>query len=204
MNKCNCIIFAVIILYSCSNSEIRDRETQVVKESLQDTNSLLRNCIAEKDSFWDTDNFIKYVVIDSFYTVKLQINSIDTLLPYKFNCSTPKVLVPSVSSIYKDKICLIRGSGQHYREFTVSYLSNNKLIMKQYETALAINLKDNLVAYQNIDSTQVVYIEDIVSNKKKSYIIPSSFFSSNLVKANLSRNKLNLLFDNNRKLFFLF
>jgi hypothetical protein len=122
------------------------------------------------------------------------------LLPYRFICSTPGGVVPSVHGIATNKVCLLRGSGQHYREFVVCYLDNNILNLKSFETALASNLENNIVAYQGVDSSEFVYVEDIKTSLKRKYIIPLEYLSSNIFQATLSSKLLILKFADVKEL----
>lgn len=199
------IILLFSITFFACNSDVSSRKSgsTINPKILEPNDSMLRHCIPEKDTLFNDGNFIKYVIIDTFYTLQIQVGAIDTLLSYQFNCSVPRGLVPSLYSYYKSIICLIRGTGQHYREFLICYSDSNKIIVNKYETALAANLADNIVAYQSVDSSQNVYIENIKTGKKKSFVIPSKFSSTNISQAIIKDNKLFLHFSDERGLEFL-
>src|SRR5688500_9983110 len=119
------VYITILLLFtSCVNRSIDKKITE--KEvpgfsSENRTNSTLKECMPRNDTDINSNTSIKYIIIDSSFTIKLKINDIDTTLDYRFNCTAPPGLVPVIHSHYKNMICMLRGGGQHFREFVIAY-----------------------------------------------------------------------------------
>jgi hypothetical protein len=142
-------------------------------------------------------------VVDSFYTFKIELNGIDsTLTGYQFDCSTAPVLVPILYAVSDSAICLRRASGQDYKEFLVAYNESNKLVIKNYETALTTQLNNNLVIYQDEETSDIVKTNFRTDNTRrislpKQYCLPVRITKANILT---SSNQLRLEFSNDKKL----
>lgn len=201
--KQSIFLISSIIFFACNFNAREMKADNNNQRPLQHSDTSLRQCILEKDTLLDDDNFIKYIIIDTFYTLKIQVGGLDTLLPYRFTCSVPRGLVPSFYSFYRNTICLIRGTGQHYREFTICYNENNHIVINKYETALATSLEKGIVVYQNYDSLQLINVENIRTKEKRTFTIPAKFLSSNISQTIIKSNKLLLKFTDNKEVEFL-
>ncbi|MDF2188426.1 hypothetical protein [Paraflavitalea sp. CAU 1676] len=198
ISKTMSLWFFVLMSFSCINSthdsSIPKENFSVDKvESKYDT-SLLRGCIPQRDTVVDKNNSMQYIIVDSFYTVKLKVGGIDTLLSYRFDCSVPRGLVPAFHSYSKNMICLIRGSGQHYREFIISYAEDNKIIIKQFETALATDMDNTTVVYQDYSEREKIIVENIRNGRRKTFKIPSKYITD-MPRSSISNGKLKLAFS---------
>lgn len=204
MNKHIILVIISSIFFSCANKvdSSKKNKDNIIKEHLRGNDTSLRKCILEKDTLIDEINSVKYVVVDSFYTLKIQVGGLDTILPYQFNCSVPRGLVPSFHSFYKNTICLIKGAGQHFKVFTICYADSNRIIVKEYETALTTDLRNDIVVYQNYDSPEIVNIEHIRTKSRKVFTIPSRFLSKIVSKATIEKQKLTLKFSDNKEFYF--
>jgi len=196
MNKL--ILAAIFLLYNyCIQHSCKYTDTtksQVNKKNfLADTT--LKQCISEKDTTIDNANSVSYVIIDSFYTLKVKVGGLDTLLPYQFNCSVPRGLVPSFHSYFNNTIGLIRGHGFDHREFIVAYVNDNLVTLKQYETALAMDLENDIVVYRDYNHLEKVIVEGIKKEGKKTFIIPSKFATAEISHATITKGTLRLQFS---------
>jgi hypothetical protein len=202
MGKQNILVIISAMLFSCANNADYNHKNKNITEEGQSgkNDTSLRKCILERDTLIDSENSIKYVIIDSFYTLKIQVGGLDTLLPYHFNCSVPRGLVPSFYSFYKNIICLIKGAGQHYREFTICYVNDDRIILKKYETALAADLKSDIVIYQSYDNPENIIVENITTENKKIFTIPSRYATLGISNALINKGKLQLKFSDGKVL----
>jgi hypothetical protein len=132
--------------------------------------------------------------------LKLQVAGFDTLLPYQFNCSVPKGLVPTFYAFYKNIICLIKGAGQNYREFTICYLNDSKLVIKKYETALATDLRSDIVVYQNYSNPENILAEHIKTGSKKTFIIPLKYRKAGIASTLINNGDIELRFSDGQLL----
>lgn len=156
----------------------------------------LNFCMPKIDTIIDGKNAINLVPFDTFYTVKIKVEGIDTSLSYKFNCLTAKGLVPTLYSFYEGTLCLIAGSGFDYRQFTIAYAYGNKVKLKDYETALATDLKNDLVVYKDYDHPEKLIVQDFKTDAKKEFIIPSKFTISEIPEAVVEHGKVQLRYSN--------
>jgi hypothetical protein len=132
------------------------------------------------------------------------VNGLDTLLPYKFDCNTPKGLIPTFYSYHKGMFCLIRGSAFDYREFVLVYESEGEIILKNYETALVADLKRNLVVYRNYKQPEKIEVENIKTGKKKVFLVPNEMISAGIPNVFFLKNGISLIYSNGRKFHFAF
>jgi hypothetical protein len=190
------------MFFSCTNGVDNRNKSSSIEKDIKKNDTSLRKCILEKDTMIDHKNLIKYVIVDSFYTLKIQVGGLDTLLPYQFDCSVPRGLVPSFYSFFKNTVCLIKGTGQHYREFIICYVENNRIIIKHYETALATDLQNDIVVYQNPDTTKKIYVANIKGVSKKIFNLPAVYAGLPITKTTITKNTLSLIFSNDKKVIF--
>lgn len=194
------ILFSIALI-SCSGNKINDVKS-ISKSKADSIGNPLKRCILEKDTIFDNGNSIRYVVFDSFYTVQIKLNGEDTLLPYQFNCSVPRGLVPSFHSFYNNIICLIRGYGFNYRAFTICYNDSDQIVIKDYETALATDLRNDIVVYQDTSNSSNIIIQKIHNEQRKIIQIPKSFQNTNVVNTEIKGPKVIINFADG-KLFLL-
>jgi len=196
----NIIIFAIFVtVISCTNQTSDNSSSNGLatkRPSIKDT--LLQQCIHENDTIINEANAVNYVIIDSFYTLKVKIGGLDTLLPYQFDCSVPRGLVPSIHSYYKNTICLMRGHGFDYREFVIGYVNNNQIVLKQYEIGLIADLKNDIVVYRNYNQLEKIIVEDIKKENKKTFIIPSNLATTGISSAAILKGRLQVKFSDGR------
>jgi hypothetical protein len=187
--KINYLIICILLFARCaykSNKEITKNKViaDTVKLVKNDKGNF-RNC-SRKDTIINDNFLIKYIPISSFYSIKLEINNVDTLLNYKFDCNTPRGLVPSYYTHTAQYLCLLRGSGQYFREFIITYVDNGSIKSKVYETAICVDLSKELVAYQDANKTEIIYVEHIKSGNKKKFLISKS--KPNIIKQGQLKN----------------
>ena len=191
------MLIFILVLFSCKEKEKKHVENpaKTAKPAEEKkTKEDIRNCIPDDTAIINTGASVRYVVIDSFFAVKLSINSIDTLLDYRFDCSAPSGLVPDLKIFYKDKMCLVRGYGQHYREYVIAYLENGKMMVRFYETALAENIKRDIVVYQNPDSPKNIVIENFKTGNRRIIVLSDNFDSWRIINSDIKNNILQLDF----------
>lgn len=187
------IISLLFILNSCKEEGIKKHNIDKSKKSESD----IRKCINHSDTAFGSNNSIKYIVIDSFYTLKIKLNRADTVLDFQFNCSVPYGLVPVLHSYSEHTICLVIGTGQHYREFFILSDYNDSLIINRFETALTTDLKNNKVVYFSNES---LIVEDIKLKSKEEYKIEPIPISKNIQKTNLQSDNVQIIFTDSTKL----
>ena len=161
---------------------------------------LLKDCIPVNKADHNDSNFVKYIIIDSFYSIELKIGTLDTILAYRFDCTTPRGLVPRLYSNYKDVLCLESGSGRDYREFIIAYLNKSKIVLKRYEIALTENLKRDMIVYRNYNQSAVIVIENFRTNKRRIFKLPAKYESKYIVNATIHRFLIELKFDDGDEL----
>lgn len=66
-------------------------------------------------------------------------------------------------------VCLVRGFGQHYRQFIISYINENKIIIKYYETALTTDIDKAIVEYKDENRQEEIIVENIRSGSQKTF-----------------------------------
>ena len=131
----------------------------------------------------------------------MKVGGIDTLLNYQFNCHVPRGLVPSLHSYFGNAVCLIRGSGQHYKELVIAYIEGENVVLKKYETALATDLKTYTVIYQNYKKPEEIIVEDIKTASKQVFILPARYVNSNIISTSVKNKKLEISLSNGRMVF---
>jgi hypothetical protein len=201
MIRINLFVSLLILLFSCKEKkEDKDLKTPVVseKKTAPPIEADIRKCIDNSDTLLDNNTSVKYVVVDTSFTVKLTIDGIDTLLGYRFDCRVPGGLVPELQQSYNNKLCLLRGSGQHYREYLIAYTEKGKINIKYYEIALATDLKNDLVVYQDYDSLTNVVIENFKTGKKKIIVLPDIYSPPFIINSSIKRNILRLEFSDGK------
>jgi hypothetical protein len=188
--------FLLFLSGSCANStqDSAKESASLIKVENRNDTLLLKECIPQKDTFIDNSNSVRYVIVDSFYTVKVRVGGIDTVLGYQFNCSVPRGLVPVLHSYSKNMIGLIKGSGQHYREFIIIYVNNRRVIIKNYETALATDMGNNIVVYRNEEDQGKIVVENIKNGNKRMFIVPEKYITE-VPRSSISKGKLRLTFS---------
>jgi hypothetical protein len=190
-------IVLIALLFSC-NSPKKDGPT-----SLELRKDSIAKCINENDTVVNSKTSVEYVVVDSFYTFKLELNGIDsTLTSYKFDCSTASALVPALYAVSDSAICLRSTSDQDYKDFLIAYPDNNKLTIKNYEMALVAQLSNNVVIYQDEKTSDIVKANFRTDNTQhislpKQYCLPVKITKANILT---SSNQLRLEFTNDKKL----
>lgn len=191
-------VFLWLIAIACANKKEPKKlgsETKIFSK----VDTSVRACIPYGDTVLDQKNSVGYVVVDSFFTLRVKIDGNDTLLPYRFDCSVTRGLVPSLYAYYKNTICLLRGAGQNFRQFVVCYENKDSIFIKKYETALGVDLKHSIVVYQDFKNPETIYIVNFRNgNKKVVYIsmkspstrIVETFFLKGVVFFRLDNGKL--------------
>jgi hypothetical protein len=187
--------FSIIIFFASCNNNQPEFAGPPAKPQSVDRESLL-SCFDRTDTIFDNLNSIRYVILDSSFSLKIKIGGVDTLMGYRFNCSTPRVLVPGFYSSSQNMICLKRGYGQHFREFIILYNDHDQIFIKTYETALATDLKNDLVVYRDYDSLHHVIAERIRGGSKNVFIIPEKFRkTTEIPEAEIVRGKLRIKYS---------
>jgi hypothetical protein len=197
-------ILCLLLLISCFHTNVDDKVVEKSLPVIQVKNradSLLKKCIPHNDTGLNSNTSIKYIIIDSFFTVKLEINGIDTVLAYRFNCTAPRGLVPVIHSYYRGTLCMLRGGGQHFREFIIAYYDQEKIFIKEYETALATDLVNNFVVYRNYMRQEEIIVENIRTSHKKKLMLPVSYAHQPILDATIKNRKLKLGFSGNKLVF---
>jgi|GEM_PF-2681049 hypothetical protein len=192
-------IALVVLLFSCNSADKKNEASALSAQQLKDS---VRACILDDDAVINKQTAVQYVVVDSFYTVKLKVNGMDSTLAYQFNCSTPPSLIPVLSLSSDSAICLQNMSAQDHKTFLIAYPDNNKLAIKNYEIALTTQLNNSIVIYQDEKSSDIVK-ENFRTEKKQHYSLPDQYhLPVKITKANIltSSNQLRLEFSNDKKL----
>jgi len=191
-------IVLIALLFSCNSAVKKDAPT-----SLELRKDLIAKCINENDTVINSKTSVEYVVVDSFYTFKIELNGIDsTLTDYKFDCSTAPLLVPALYAVSDSAICLRSTTGQDYKDFLIAYPNNDKLVIKNYEMALVAQLSNNVVIYQDEKTSDIVKANFRTDNTQhislpKQYCLPVRITKANILT---SSNQLRLEFTNGKKL----
>lgn len=203
-----CINICIIVLLSCNdyrnqnNHLISHQDTETKKKGAENTHldSGKWECIDRKDTLLPNTSYVKYVDLDSVLGIKICISNISEVLPYGFDCSTPDGLIPVLHSYYNNIICLKRGYSQNFREFIVYVLKNEKITVRTYEIALATDLPNNIVVYQNYDTLTQIVIENFETNNKNLLEIPEELITEVIINSEIKKNRILLEFSNGVKL----
>jgi hypothetical protein len=191
-------IVLIVLLFSCNSAVKKDGPT-----SLELRKDSIAKCINENDTVVNSKISVEYVVVDSFYTFKIELNGIDsTLTSYKFDCSTESALVPTLYGVSDSAICLRSASGQDNKDFLVAYPDNDKLTIKNYEMALVAQLNNNVVIYQDEKTSDIVKANFRTDNTQHISLPQQYCLPVRITKANIltSSNQLRLEFTNGKKL----
>jgi hypothetical protein len=190
-------IVLVALLFSC-NSAKKDGPT-----SLELRKDSIAKCINENDTTVNSKTSVEYIVVDSFYTFKIELNGIDsTLTGYKFDCATAPALVPALYAASDSAICLRSTSGQDDKDFLIAYPDNDKLTIKNYSMALVAQLSNNVVIYQDEKTSDIVKANFRTDNAQHISLPEKYCLPVRITKANIltSSNQLRLEFTNGKKL----
>lgn len=198
------IIIFCFIIFSCAGNNTEYKKTSVPeheidKATIEDDSLRIANCMRNIDTVLDDNKYIKYVVLDSFYDVKVGIKNTDTLLGFKFDCTTPGGLVPNYFLQTKDKLYLKRGYGQHFREVIICGLSNGKIEVDRFESEVAYEAKYDFAYKENIDDDKLI-LQDLRANKRKILSIPKNLAEDTIVKTEISKNNVVLNFPRDKKI----
>lgn len=195
------INICLIFLSSCTNCRI-DKYQSISHQEIDTIKHIVRvdsrkwSCIDRKDTLLVNNSYVKYVDLDSVIGIEVCINGISEVLSYGFDCSIPNALVPILHSYSNNRICLKRGQGENFREFIICALKNGKLVNRTYEIALATDLPNNIVVYQNYDTLTQIVIENLETNSKKVLIIPEELITEVIINTKINKHSLLLEFSN--------
>jgi hypothetical protein len=200
--KLSYVVFLLTLL-SCSakKNEIHLNTAQNKKVTVNFIPNL-KKCLPE-DTIITSKSFVKYILQDTSFDVKVQINNKDTLLGFGFACDAPPGLIPEIYGANKNTICLFHGYGQNFREFIICHLNGNLIDINRYEIALAFDEINNNVAFRNYDSPGIIYVKNIVTNKIKKFVLPPDLSYDWISSATLCKQWLFLKFQNQKHLRFL-
>ena len=162
----------------------------------------LKKCLP-KDTIVNNKISVNYIIQDTSFNVKVQINGTDTLLGFGFDCSAPPGLIPKLYAANENTICFFHGYGQHFREFIICQLNEKLIHIKRYEVALAFDKQNNNVAFQNYDSPDSINIENIKTKKIKTILLPNDLKYKRIFSATLAKQRLNLKFEDRKTVSFL-
>ncbi|PSK93099.1 hypothetical protein [Taibaiella chishuiensis] len=187
---------------ACTDRQAGDRDKAKHDKPKERVKARLEDCIYRKDTLFDATSSLKYVIRDTFYDVRVQLENKDTMLGYRFDCTVPQGLVPAFYAYHKHTLCLLRGSGQSYREFTICYIHDGRMMVKYYETALAAKLEEDLVVYQDYNEPRKIIMEDIRTEQQKIVKLPGSLTNTAIIRTRISKNKLVIELANEQQITF--
>lgn len=192
-----------MILVSCSykknntpSTAKNEEDKRILKDSIA---ARVKNCIPPDTSIKTVG--VRYFDRDSVFQVQVWIEKYDTILPTYFDCNIPFGLVPIIYSVSNDIVCLLKGYGQNYRIFIICYLEKGKIILKQYETAMFTDLKNERVVYQEYNNPTRIIVENIRTGKKQIFNINSKPIYSHFHEGKIENNKLILFVDSSKIVF---
>ena len=194
-------IFLIFIISSCNiKTPVITRKVELKKYldnkiHFKNKQDYQRKCFTEKDTIFNENNYLKYVLIDTFFHAKIRIGGKDTILGYCYDCSSG--LIPDNIEFKNNSICFKIGYGFHYRKYVYLENINNKIIIKNFETALAIDMKRNILAYLDETDNKII-IENLKNGKKQ--IFESHYSPSFTQYAEIIQNKLKLKFSDGEEL----
>jgi len=189
-------IIPVILLLSCGHNEGGQKQDF----ANNDANIQRKNLDCMPNDTMINKNRVRYIGGDSTFSVKITIDEHDSILPHRFSCSVPPDLFPTLYAEAKGVICLRRSSGRDFIEFIICYVDNSKMFLRTFEIALAIDLKNDNVIYQNYDSLEYVIVENYKTGYQQIVKIPPEIISPRVYDAGIKNNSLTLLFFDDKKL----
>jgi hypothetical protein len=190
----NHLIFLLIVfLVSCTNTSNQQKETKQIQSTKQET---LPGCIHQKDTILNSYFAITYHIKKDFFDVKIKISNLDTLLGYKFDCSTPAVLVPSYYNHLSNSLLLTRGQSNSFREMTVCSLINNKITIRQFESERSMNA-DYDFAYKLNDNDSFLILSSRVNSLKTRHIkIPHKISTDSIILTRIAKDHIIIITEN--------
>lgn len=194
------------MILSCNQQEEKKPSSEIKKEQKSKEVNLTalsrdKECIPGDTSIRTVG--VRYINKDSVFQVQVWIDKYDTILPYFFDCIIPFGLVPKLYDASKDIVCLLRGYAQEYRTFIVCYLEKGKIIIKEYETAMFTDLKNDRVVFQEYNDPKKIYVENIRTGYRKIFVIDSRPILSHFHEGRIENNRLILFYDKSKIVFSL-
>ncbi|MEO8146980.1 MAG: hypothetical protein ABI723_05045 [Bacteroidia bacterium] len=147
------ILFLAFLYSGCSNVEKKSHDDIAAKAKERD--SSIYQCMYKWDTIISEGTFVKYIVVDSFYTVEVSIQGKDTILGYQFDCRSPHKYVPKFFYNDSNSIYLVVCSSPNDGEITICELINGQMKMDSYRME------------RSAESNRDIFIYKIASDKTK-------------------------------------
>ncbi len=132
---------------------------------------------------------VKYIRKDSIFRIEMKINQAKKLLDIDYSCSLPDVGIPRLNRWYSDLICLENSCGDRCVVYKVyRQIGDSIILVNNYNSALAIDLKNEICIYGNEKKPSEIYIEDLETKNR---------FSKQLIRDKSYNDILALFFNEN-------
>lgn len=165
-----------VLCFSCENTG--QKSSNMSKQDSSSINSKTKkvlNCLPKIDTVFD-GNAIKYFITDSCIKVKVSFKSgKDTILSECYDCQAATSFIPKLHNYKDDFIFLLMGHGFDYREFMVLHCFAGKIHVKNYETALNVDVKREVLVYQNYENGRELHFVYYKKGKERVVLLPEKF-----------------------------
>jgi hypothetical protein len=190
------ILLVIVLITSCINTKDEHKKAKQIELEKQE---VLPDCIHQKDTILGSHFVINYIVKKDFFDVKVKIRNIDTLLGYKFDCSTPGVLVPTYYNHSQNSLLLTRGQSNNFREMIVCSLINNKISIRKFESERSMNA-DYDFAYKFSDNDTFLILSSHNDSLKKRHIkMPHKISTDSIILIRITRDHIIITTENKTK-----
>ncbi|MDI9340007.1 MAG: hypothetical protein QM534_05485 [Sediminibacterium sp.] len=175
------------LFFSCIDKRVKEERNRMNSE---DSNFVVKtntrrdlDCLPKMDTVFN-GNAIKYLVKDSCIRVRVSFkNGNDTLLSDCYDCQAATSFIPKLYKYSEDAIFLLMGHGFDYREFIMIQQSNNKIQIKNYETALNVDLERNVLVYRSYEHGRELHFVYFKKNKEKIILLPESYENGRVINS---------------------
>lgn len=187
------LFISILTCLGCSLADnpakIKPQENIEIKKSKVnpcDTIPVSLNCIGRTDTIIENKS-VKYITKNNFIQVKITIDGIDTLLSDSINCCSQAI--PSFRLSKDNFVFLEKGHGFYYREYIMICKKENRLIIKNYETAVHIDLKREVLVYRNTENRRALHFVYYKLQKEKVVFLPTDYEGGEILNAWFKNNK---------------
>lgn len=127
----------------------------------------IADCMYAGDTVLANGTSVKYINLDSFYTIKVGINGHDTVLAYKFDCSTPYRYIPKYFFYSGSSLFLSTSTSPNYRHLVVCELANDHFVINQFMTERPDNSDKDFFVYKINSDVSKLYATGIFNSVAK-------------------------------------
>lgn len=219
VNK-NIFLFGFILncVFGCGaetnneNNQGNNKESEAPLVASDMISNALSDCIYKGDTTLANGNSVKYINMDSFYTIKISINGYDTLLDYKFDCNTAYKNVPRYFFYSENSLFLTTNTSPNYRHLVACELVNGHFFINHYMTERPEISDKDFCAYKIISDKSKLYatgIFNLQNNYRRSgklnkstlhFSLPETYQNYLIDHSEIHDKSISVYFTNNKKL----